>query len=74
MLFNLRLADIKILLCFFFLFLVISKTFFIIPVARENTRVKLALTIPAGAPITLSKEILDTPPLAADKTIRSLSK
>ena len=46
--------------------------FFIIPVVKENTRVKLALTIPAGAPVTLAKEIIDTPPLVADKTIKIL--
>ena len=74
MLFNLPLASITILLCPFFLFLVISKTFFIIPVARENRRVNLALTIPARSPITITKEIIDTPPLVADKTIKALSK
>ena len=59
-------ASITILLCFFFLFLVIFKTFFIIPDAKENTRVKPTLAIPAGTPITLPKEIIDTLPLAAD--------
>ena len=55
----------------FFLFLVIFKTFFIIiPVARENTRVKPALAIPL---IPLAKEIIDTYPLAADNTIKVLS-
>ena len=54
-----------ILLCFFFLFLVIFKTFFIIPDAKENTRVKPTLAIPAGTPVTLPKEITDTLPLAA---------
>ena len=73
MLFNLLLASTNSLLCFFFLFLVISTTFFTIPVARENTRVKLALAVPAVAPITLAKEIIDTLSLAADKTIRALS-
>ena len=55
----------------FFLFLVIFKTFFIIiPVARENTRVKPALAIPL---ISLAKEIIDTYPLVADNTIKVLS-
>ena len=49
------------------------KTFFIIPVAKENTRVKLALAIPAGAPITLIKEIINTSPLVADRTVKVLS-
>ena len=47
--------------------------FFIIPVVKENTRVKLAVCIPAGAPITLAKEIIDTSPLVADKIIKVLS-
>ena len=41
------------LLCFFFFFLVIFNNFFIISVVKENTRVKLALAIPVGAPITV---------------------
>ena len=71
-LFKLLLASITIL-CFFFLFLVISKTFFIIPAVKENRRVKLALTSPAGTPITLAKEIIFIPPLVADKTLKALS-
>ena len=46
--------------------------FFIIPVVKENTRVNLGLPIPAGEPVTLAKEIIDTPPLVADKTIKIL--
>ena len=57
MLFNLLLASITTLLCFFFLFLVILKNFFIIPVVKENVKLKLALANPAGAPIALVKEI-----------------
>ena len=51
---------------FLFEFIVISNTFFIIPLVKENTRLNLALAIPAGTPITLAKEIIDTPPLVAD--------
>ena len=51
----------------------VFKTFFIIPVVKENARVKLALAIPAGVPVMLAKEIIDTPPLVADKTIKVLS-
>ena len=65
MLFNLLLASITSLLCFFLLLLT---------VARENTRLKLALAIPAGIPVTLTKILTDTSPLVADKTIRALSK
>ena len=73
MLFNLLLASITILLCFFFFFLVSFNNFFIIPVAKEKARVNLALTIPAGIPITLVKELILIPPLVADKTIKVLS-
>ena len=47
--------------CFFFIFLVVFNTFFIIPAVRENTGAKLALGIPAETPITLAKEIIDSP-------------
>ena len=52
MLFNLLLATITILLCFLLLFLVILSSFFITSVFKESARVKLALAIPAGTPIT----------------------
>ena len=58
---------------FLLLFLVTCKTFFFIPVVEENARVKLALAIPAGAPIALAKETIDAPPLVADKTIKVYS-
>ena len=58
--------------CLFFCF--VFDSFFIIPVAKEKIRVKLALAITAAAPTTVTKEIIDTPPLAADKTIEVLSK
>ena len=58
---------------FLFLFLVLFNNFFIIPVAKENTRLKFALAIPTGVPIILEKEIINIPPLVADKTIKILS-
>ena len=64
----------KILLRFFFLFLVISNTFFIIPVVKENARLKLAFDIPTRTPITLVRKIILIPALVADKTIKVLSK
>ena len=73
MLLSLLLANIRILSCFFFLFLVIFSNFLTIPVVREKIKVKLALAIPTGAPITLVNEIIDTPPVFALKTIKSLS-
>ena len=47
--------------------------FLTIPVVREKIKVKLALTIPTGAPIILVNEIIDTPPVVALKTIKILS-
>ena len=56
MLLSLLLANIRIFLCFFFLFLVIVSNFLIIPVAGEKISVKVAPAIPAGAPTTLTEE------------------
>ena len=72
MLFSLLLANIRILSCSF-LFLVIVSNFLAIPVAREKIRVKRALAIPTGTPIILVNEIIDTPPVVALKTIKTLS-
>ena len=47
--------------------------FLTIPVVREKIKAKLALAIPTGAPATLVNEIIDTPPLAALKAIKTLS-
>ena len=58
---------------FLFFFLVISNNFLTIPVVKEKIKVKLALTIPTGAPIRLVNEIIDTPPVVALKTIKILS-
>ena len=55
------------------MFLVIFSNFLTIPVVREKIKVKLALAIPTGAPITLVNEIIDTPPVVALKTIKDLS-
>ena len=57
---------------FLFFYFLLFVRLFIIPAAKENTRVKLLLAIPTGAAITLAKEIIDTPPLVADKTIKVL--
>ena len=58
--------------CFFF-FLVIFKKILTIPVVRGKVKVKLALAIPTGAPITYVNEIIDTPPVVALKTTKILS-
>ena len=47
--------------------------FLVIPVVREKISVKLAPAIPTGAPTTLTEEIIQTPPLVALKTIKTLS-
>ena len=47
--------------------------FLIIPVVKEKLRVKLAPAIPKGAPATLTEEIIQTPPLVALKTMKTLS-
>ena len=73
MLSSLLLANIRILSCFFFLFLVIFSNFLTIPVVREKIKVKLALAIPTGAPTTLADEMIQTPLLVALKTIKILS-
>ena len=48
-------------------------SFLIIPVVREKIKVKLAPAIPTGAPTKLTEEIIQTAPLAALKTIKTLS-
>ena len=73
MLLCLLLSNIRILSCFFFLFLVIFSSFFTIPVVREKNKVRIALAIPTGAPTILVNEIIDTPPLVALKTIKAWS-
>ena len=73
MLLSLLLANIRILSCFFFLFLVIFSNVLTVPVAIEKIKVKLALAIPTGAPTILVSEIIDTPPTVAVKTIKTLS-
>ena len=73
MLFDLLLANIRILSCFFALFLVVLNNIFDIPVVKEKINVKPALAIPTRVPITLVKEIIDTLPLFALRTIKTLS-
>ena len=73
MLLSLILANIRILSCFSFLFLVLLNNFFIIPVAKENTVVNPALAIPTGAPTTVVWETIQTPPVVAERTVKILS-
>ena len=73
MLLSLLLANIRILSCLFFLFLVIFSNFLTIPVVREKNRVKIALAIPTGAPTILVNQIIDTPSPVALKTVKAWS-
>ena len=43
-----------------------------IPVEIENTKLKLALTIPTGAPITVANDAIEMLPVVTDKTIADL--
>ena len=72
MLFNLLLASIRILLWFYFvLFLTI---FFTMSVDIGNAKIKLALAIPTGTPITIANNAIEMLPLVTDKTIKDLVK
>ena len=57
----------------FLLFFVMPSNISIIPVLKEKIKVKLAPAFPIGAPTTLTEEILQAPPLVAEKTIKILS-
>ena len=58
----------------FFLFLVVFKNYFTDPVDNETVRLRLALAIPTGTPITVANDAIKMLPLAADETIKDLSK
>ena len=72
MLFNLLLANITILFCFFFLFLIVFKNIFTNPDLIKNVRPQLAPIIPAGAPITLASNAIEILPDNIDKTFNDL--
>ena len=73
MLSSLLLANIRILSCFFVLFLVMLSNFLIISVVKENIKVTLVVAIPTGARAMLVKEMIDAPAAIALKTIKILS-
>ena len=59
------------------LFLFISycfHNFFTSPVDNENVRLRHALAIPIGVPITVTNNAIEMLPLVADKTIKDLPK
>ena len=74
MLFNLLLANITILLRFFFLFLIVYKNLFTNPDVIENVRPQLGPIIPAGAPITLASDAIEILPDNIDQTFNDSSK
>ena len=74
MLFNLLLASITILLCFFFLFLIVFKNLFINPDVIENVKLKLAPITPAGTPMIVANDAIEILPDNTDKTFNDLSK
>ena len=57
----------------FFLFIVVFNSFFTIPVKIENATLKLALTTPTGAPITVANDAVEMILVVTDKTISDLS-
>ena len=74
MLFDLLLANITILLCFFLFFRVAFNSSFTIPVEIKDVRLRLALSIPTGVLITVANHAIEMLPLVADKTMKDLSK
>ena len=54
------------------LFLIVFNNFFTIPIQIENVRLKLALTIPTGAPITVPNDAIKMRPIVIDKTTNEL--
>ena len=74
MLFNFPLASITILLCFFFLFLIVFKNCFTNPDVTENVKPQVAPIIPVGTPITLANDAIEMLADNTDKTFNDLSK
>ena len=74
MLFNLLLASITILLCFFSLFLIVFKNISTNPDVIENVKAQHAPIIPAGAPIAVANDAIEMLPDNIGKTFNDLSK
>ena len=68
------LASITILLCFLFVFLVAFNNSSTSPLHNENARLRLALVIPIGIPITVANDAIEKLPLVTDKNIDSNDK
>ena len=63
-----------ILLCFFFLFLIVFKNIFTDLDVIENVRPQLSPITPADAPITVANDAIEMLPDNIDKTFNDLSK
>ena len=63
-----------ILLCFFFVFLIVFKNFFANPDVIENVKAQLAPIIAAGAPITPVNDAIKMLPDNRAKTFNDSSK
>ena len=74
MILNLLLASITILLCFFFLFLIVFKNLFTDPDVIENVKLQLAPIIPSGNPIIVANDAIEILPNNIDKTFNDFSK
>ena len=72
--FNLLFANVIILLCFFFLFLVICNNHLFRPVPIVNIKVKEEPAIPPGIPTTAADEAILIVPNDAVKVINILSR
>ena len=72
--FSLLFANAIILLCFFFLFLVIRNNGLFTPVLIVNIKVKEEPAIPTGIPTTAAYEAILNVPNDADKVINILFK
>ena len=70
MLSSLLLTTIRILLCFFFLFLVLLSNFFIIGIFKENATVNTVLAIPTGASTIVAWETIKTAPAVAERKLK----
>ena len=57
---------------FLFFSCYILSNFLTIPAVREKIKAKIALAIPTGASTILVNEQMDTPPVVALKTIKTL--
>ena len=72
--FNLLFANVIILMCFFFLFLVTFNNDLFIPVLTINIKVKEEPAIPTGKPTTVAYEAILKVLNDADKAINILSR